>query len=63
VRRTLAVGLIVLGLSAGVASVAPEQGMLAAQPQSIVFRGEVEAADDLAGISYTRGRARCPRSP
>ena len=41
-RRTFAVGLIVLGLSAGVARVAPEQGMPVAQPQSIVLRGEVD---------------------
>ena len=41
-RRTFAVGLIVVGLSAGVARVAPEQGMPVAQPQSVVFRGEID---------------------
>ena len=42
-RRTFAVGLIVFGLSAGVARVAPKQeGMPVAQRQSVVFRAETD---------------------
>lgn len=41
-RRTFAVGLIVVGVSAGVARVAPEQGMPVAQQQSVTFRGEID---------------------